>query len=382
MKPHEPGSQAPGPPPVGGLAGLLASLQGFYRRHREHIWSAFWLFVVYFFFLPFYTFVFEYAAPSSFMTPTPWSSPLLPYPVATLLGHLRFAFFYTLPLTLFALLLVLHTRFTSAHHPTVRPLVWAALLALILYYLPGLPRFGYYASGKQKALTLTVTKLFPPFLGGCLTTTDLMATLYIPPGALAPPKPAVIDLRSIPYTLPAPGPVPEQATLIAAVETWRSNPYDEENDYFANFFRPPAPLRLSLKHAVAPAKNSTHYTEVCSWYGEEGDDWGNKNYWHCQLSDIGPGTDKKGQGYIEVELGGLDSRPRNFYVFQFPKEWANQNCVEAGGRINPNIPIIDFHSFKGACRGRSEGRVAQIGQLLAPERPSFTPPPKEPPATP
>jgi len=317
MKPHEPGSQAPDPPPVGGLASLLASLQGFYLRHRKPIQTTLALYVFYFTMfigLPVY-FLSIYGLPA--LLPTPLDAPGLPLFLATLLGHLRFAFLYTLPLTLPALLLLLHTRITRKPHPTTRPLVWAALLALFLYYLPGLPAFPLVhaqtgthtthgrstdAAGKLiSARAPSVTK--PVTLAGArLTTPDLMVTLDISPGALRDFLPALVTLRSIPHTLPAPGPVPEQATLIAAAEVWRANPFE---DHFANFFNNPAPLRLSLRHAVAPAKNSTHYTEVCSWIGEDGDGWGNKNYWFCHLSDIGPGTDRKGQGYIEVELAGL-----------------------------------------------------------------------------
>jgi len=392
MKPHEPGSQAPGPPPVGGLARLLASLQGFYRRHRELIGAALVLYFVYFTVLvglPVY-FLSIYGLPA--LIPAPWGSPPLPLLLAKVLGHLRFAFFYTLPLTLPALLLLVHTRITRKHHPSVRPLVWAALLALFLYYLPGLPAFPLVhartgahttpgkstdAAGKLiSARAPSVTKL-ATLAGARLTTPNLMVTLDISPGALRDFLPALVTLRSIPHTLPAPGPVPEQATLIAAAEVWRANPFD---DHFANFFNNPAPLRLSLKHAVAPARNSTHYTEVCSWIGEDGDGWGNKNYWFCHLSDIGPGTDKKGQGYIEVELAGLGGMHQNYYVFQFPKEWADENCREAGGILYNEV---DFHSFSGACRGGNPGTVAQIGELKEPEGlVPLTPPPKEPPATP
>ncbi|ADR37660.1 Endonuclease/exonuclease/phosphatase [Oceanithermus profundus DSM 14977] len=199
--------------------------------------------------------------------------------------------------------------------------------------------------------------------GGTIRTEN--AELAIPENAVYGDRPAKITLKDLP--LDAPGPVPPEATLIAAAEVWRHNPFTGENAELQNLLIYPATLRLSLKQAVAPAKNSTHYTEVCSWIGEEGDSVGDKNYWFCHLSDIGPGTEEKGQGYIEVQITGLDSRHQNYYVFQFPKVWANQNCVEAGGRINPNIPAIDFHSFSGACRGRPGGTVSQIGELKAPE---------------
>ncbi len=211
--------------------------------------------------------------------------------------------------------------------------------------------------------------------GGTIKTEN--AELTIPADAIYGNEPAKITLKDLP--LEPPGPVPEQATLIAAAELWRHNPFTGENAGLQNLFLYPATLRLSLRHAIAPAKNSTHYTEVCTWIGEEGDSVGDKNYWYCHLSDIGPGTDQKGQGYIEVELAGLDSYHQNYYVFQFPKEWANQNCVEAGGRINPNIPTLDFHSFNDACRGRPGGTVSQIGELKAPESlPLFRPPPANP----
>ncbi|ADR37661.1 hypothetical protein Ocepr_2212 [Oceanithermus profundus DSM 14977] len=370
------------------------------------LWPTLLLFLLYLTFLLFYALVFNYADLSGLsnrlgstlpaLVPTPLADPALPLPLAVLLGHLRFAFFLVLPLLALA---ALHLLFAAGLHPVrvlyrsvqtsrspqashadpgpprprfrpeLRPYLYTAALALALYYLPGLPYPSVHASGnpKQKALIPTATKLFLPSLGGCLTTPDRMATLCIPAGGLLPPLPALVTLRSIPHTLPAPGPVPPEATLIAAAEVWRHNPFTGENAELQNLLIYPATLRLSLKQAVAPAKNSTHYTEVCSWIGEEGDSVGDKNYWFCHLSDIGPGTEEKGQGYIEVQITGLDSRHQNYYVFQFPKVWANQNCVEAGGRINPNIPAIDFHSFSGACRGRPGGTVSQIGELKAPE---------------
>jgi len=196
--------------------------------------------------------------------------------------------------------------------------------------------------------------------GGTIKTEN--AELVIPKGAVYGDRPAKITLKDLP--LEAPGPVPPEATLIAAAEVWRSNPYTGENAGLQNLLIYPAPLRLSLRRAVAPARNSTHYTEVCTWIGEEGDSVGDKNYWFCHLSSLGPGTDQKGQGYIEVHVSGLDTRRQNYYVFQFPKAWADRNCVEAGGILYNEV---DFHSFSSACRGRPGGTVAQIGELKAPE---------------
>ena len=366
---------------------LLGSL---YHRHRRLVWRTLLLFLLYLVFLFFYAFAFNFAGYFGFdlppLVPAPLELPDRPLFLAALLGHLRFTFFLVVPLLL---LTALHLFLTALVHfttryplraarsrlpkppfrPDLRPYLYTALLVLAFYYLPGLPYPSVYASGnpKQRALTPTATKLFVPSLGGCLTTPDGMATLCVPVGALYGPLPALVTLRSIPRTLPAPGPVPPEATLIAAAEVWRSNPYTGENAGLQNLLIYPAPLRLSLRRAVAPARNSTHYTEVCTWIGEEGDSVGDKNYWFCHLSSLGPGTDQKGQGYIEVHVSGFDTRRQNYYVFQFPKAWADHNCVEAGGRINPNIPKIDFHSFSGACRGRPGGTVAQIGQLKAPE---------------
>ena len=208
--------------------------------------------------------------------------------------------------------------------------------------------------------------------GGTIKTEN--TELTIPADAIYGNEPAKIMLKDLP--LEAPGPVPQQATLIAAAEVWRHNPFTGENAGLQNLFIYPATLRLSLKHAIAPAKNSTHYTEVCTWIGEEGDSVGDKNYWYCHHSHPSPGTDKKGQGYIEVYVAGLDSHHQNYYVFQFPKEWADENCRKAGGILYNEV---DFHSFSGACRGGNPGTVAQIGELKAPESmPLFRPPPANP----
>ena len=343
----------------------MKPLRSLYHRHRKLLWTTLALFLLYLLFLPvyafflnaFYTYVLNRTGPGP-LSPSPWNAPRLPPILAALLGHLRFAFFLVLPLALPALPLLLHTRLTRRPHPSARALLYTALLALVYYYLPGLPYPSVHVSGDRSSLTPTVTKPVT-LVGARLATPDLRTTLDVAPGAPRMFLPALITLRSLPLT--APGPVPPEATLIAAAEVWRLNPF---SDNFANFFNRPAPLRLSLRRAVAPARNSTHYTEVCSWIGEEGNGFGLKNYWHCHLSSLGPGTERKGGGYIEVELAGLGGMHQNYYVFQFPKAWADRNCVEAGGILYNEV---DFHSFGGACRGRPGGTVAQIGQLKAPE---------------
>ncbi|HGY09263.1 MAG TPA: hypothetical protein ENK37_04310, partial [Oceanithermus profundus] len=177
MKPGQPTPANPGPRPSC-LSTLLAYLRSFYRRHRRLLWTTLLVFLLYLFFLPLYAYVLRFFAPELMQIP---SSPP---------GHLRFALLLVLPLFPFALLHLLAVGLYVLLHvprppfrPNLRPYLYAALLALVLYYLPGLPYPSAYDSQDQSTPVPTVTK--PVTLTGArLTTPDLMATLDVAPGAV------------------------------------------------------------------------------------------------------------------------------------------------------------------------------------------------------
>ena len=203
--------------------------------------------------------------------------------------------------------------------------------------------------------------------GGQVMTPDRMARVVVEPASTA--IPLLLKVTSLPLTTPLPGPaLPPEVKLIAAAHFEQSHPFPEE---WQNFFLPE--VQLSLKNAVAPVEGGGYFTEICFWVSPEEDSPHVNGDWACD----GPygirsgDPTQKGSGWVTTTIKGFAPEGTTFYLFQYPRDWAQANCEAAGGRF------VD-RGFSRVCTGiDNQQYIFRLGYITHNPTKETPPPPNQ-----
>jgi len=267
------------------------------------------------------------------------------------------------------------------NHIFVLPVLAAVnLLFLLVLPFPRLRPWGLHMLANSLALLLlcTLYALFPGiptsthstvklvgYEGGLLLTPDLQSALVAYPYSTL--LPLGVRVASLPLDQPPPGPAIAPEVRPVAAARFQARP---------NLFFFPV-LALSLKHAVAPLEGGDYLTEFCLWVPPEVSDrvygeWYCFDYFDVLLGDPA----QKGSGWAARVVKGFPKEGLLAYVFQYPRDWARQNCEAAGGRfyttgygsvcsyVDDDERTYDFGQvFQNPLKKRPAGGSLEIGTI-------------------